>query len=250
MKKLSENEAFQEEQQKLKNLKGMKKVQYIWDYYKIPIIVILAVTIGTVSYVRSVVSEKEALLYTTLIDMEFDDVLAENLDRNFVVDILGLNPSRQEVFLSSSSYYTEEEANANFQFAMALQTRTLADLSAHRMDVVLMDQKALDGYAKEGYLMDLEAFLSEEDPDFLSQLQPELAKASVIISDNRSEVLLNEEVEYEAVTEDQSVGILVSDRSLFSGSDVIVPDPLYLGVISNTEREDTVLAYLHYLTGK
>ncbi len=28
------------EREKLKNLHGLKKVQYIWDYYKLPIVVL------------------------------------------------------------------------------------------------------------------------------------------------------------------------------------------------------------------
>lgn len=248
MRKLSENETFREERQKLKDLKGRKKIQYIWDYYKIPILVVLAVVIGVSSYVRTILSEKEAVLYTTVVDMEYDEALAKKMDTDFVSDCLGLNPSRQEVFLSPTTFFTEEEADMNIQYAIALQTRTLADLSAHRMDVVLMDQKALDGYAGEGYLMDLDTFLSEQEPALLDELQPFLTRATVILSDNQSEVLLNEELEYEAVTEEQAVGINVSDWPFFA--DAGLPAPLYLGIINNSERPEMVLQYLHYLLGK
>ena len=234
------------EREKLKNLKGFKKVEYIWDYYKIPIIIVLAAVLLGGTYIHDILAQKDAVLYTTLVNLDYDDVLEEKLDARFISDYLQRDPKKEEVALGVLTYLSDSDLDhADTQYAMAMQTRLLADLNAHLIDVVLMNEKAFEGFASSGFLLELDDLLDSEDPELRNLLQKDLKKATVILSDNHSEVLLNPELEYEAVTEEQVVGIDVSDWAFFS--DAGFPSSIYLGIITNSPRTEKALEYIRYL---
>lgn len=244
-KNTEERTELQAEREKLKNLKGFKKLEYIWDYYKISILAILFGAIFVGSYVHGLVSQKDAVLYTTLVNLPSDETLEEKLDTLYIRQIPG-NTRKEEVALSTLSNFSGNALDGmDTQYVMAMQTRLLADLSARRMDVVLMDQAGFEEFAASGYLLELDALLDSADPELKNLLRKYLKEAAVVVSDNQEEVLLNADIPYEETTENQIVGIDVSEWSIFS--DAGLPSPVYLGIIGVSPRTEEALDYIRYL---
>jgi hypothetical protein len=107
-----------------------------------------------------------------------------------------------------------------------------------------MNQESYDLLSGSGYLLDL------EDAQATTQaLTPEaenlLTTNTVILSDNRIEVELNEADEYEADTIEQVNALDVTALPLFA--DYPEDESFYLGIIANTPRLDESLAYLQYV---
>lgn len=155
-------------------------------------------------------------------------------------------PKKEKVELYDGLYLTEDADDTDYGYVYATNTKITSSIAGGLLDVVLMDNKAFDIFAKRGYLCNIEQLLSQETPDLYQELQRCLVENTVIIEDNSIDVLLDSSVAYMAVTEEYPMAIDISQLNLiqkegFDGT-------LYLGIITNTPHADTAVAYLQYLT--
>ena len=141
-----------EELQTLRQLHGWKRLDHIWTYYKLPIVLaaIALYMVGYLAYRQA--TRKEDVLYLALVNVSPGETLTGQLTGGFAQD-QGLTP-KQQVYLYSGLLLTENE-NADQQYVYASEVRVLAAVTAGQMDVVLMDQEARDAFAAQGYLADL-----------------------------------------------------------------------------------------------
>ena len=79
-----------------------------------------------------------------------------------------------------------------------------------------------------------------------SRISGQLTENVVILEDNEIAHQLDESVPYQAVTETTANALLLSSFALFEQAGF--SGDVYLGVIGNTPRMDTVLQYIDYLT--
>ena len=82
----------------LDHLHGKQKIQYIWDYYKLPAIICL-IFLYIISYtVYGHFTRKETLLYTGLVNVSASEQLTDELSLSFL-DFLDVNSSKKELKL-------------------------------------------------------------------------------------------------------------------------------------------------------
>ncbi len=241
-------EALEPEERKwsLKDVHGTAKIGYIWEYYKLPI-VIIGIFLYIVGYlVYGSLTHKDTVLYTALINVSAGDTFTEELSTGFL-DYLGANVKKETVELYDGLYLTEDESDADYGYVYASNTKITASVAGGLLDVVLMDQTAFDLLSKNGYLCNMEQLLSQETPELYKGLQARLVENTVIIEDNSIDTQLDSSVAYTAVTDEypMAVDLSQSDLILKEGFD----GTLYLGIIANTPRTDAAIAYLRYLTG-
>lgn len=141
-----------EELQTLRQLHGRKRLDHIWTYYKLPIVLaaIALYMVGYLAYRQA--TRKEDVLYLALVNVSPGETLTQQLTDGFAQD-QGLTP-KQQVYLYSGLLLTENES-ADQQYVYASEVRVLAAVTAGQMDVVLMDQEARDAFAAQDYLADL-----------------------------------------------------------------------------------------------
>lgn len=218
----------------LKELHGLAKIQYIWDYYKVPMAVacILIYIIGYTVYGH--VTHKDRPIYVALVNITAGDQLKQQLSDGFL-EYAGLNSSKNQAYLYTGLYLTANPDSDYYSYTYASRLKILAALDAEQMDIVLADQEAFDAFSEEGYLYDLEAILAERDPQLYQKLS-----SSLIMGRPGSEASGSSALEDQA-----PVGIDLSQSPLirqagFDGS-------VYLGVIGNSPRPDMVVKYLEYL---
>ena len=91
------------ELEKLKTLHGPQKIRYIWDYYKLPIVVlcILLYILGYSLYGHF--THKEKILYTALVNVSASDSLTEQLSTGFL-DSLDQDTSKTTMQLYTGLY--------------------------------------------------------------------------------------------------------------------------------------------------
>ncbi len=68
-----------------KKLAPEKKVEYIWDYYKFPIIIALVAVIGLISLTVSLINHKKVTLNCLVLNDMYNDSLADALHDEFAV---------------------------------------------------------------------------------------------------------------------------------------------------------------------
>lgn len=231
-------------QDTLHNLQGMKKVQYIWDYYKLPLIISGIILYVIVYILYRNLSYKDTVLYVALVNVNAGETLTEQLDQGFM-ETLDINTSKNKLHLYSGLYLTDDENNTYHEYTYASQMKILASIDGELLDVVLMDKEAFDAFSQNGYLCNLDELLSEENPALYEDLKPFIVSNIVIIEDNSFELQFDTSIPYSAVTEEYPMGLDISQAQLIRQAGF--EETVYLGIISNSPRTDTAVTYLQYL---
>ena len=188
---------------KIRSLHGRQRLRYIWDYYKLPLAV-LCILIYIIGYI-------------TLINVSAGEGFTSGLTSGYL-DYLGKDPSRNEVELMTGLYLTDNESDPNYEYTYASQAKFLASVNSQELDMVLMNQAALDILSRNDYLCDLGDLLSSSDPDLYSQTS-------------------------EYITENTALDLSQSPLIQQTG----FSDTVYLGIIANSARQDAAVEYIKYL---
>ena len=133
----------------LRSLHGGKKIQYIWDYYKLPLAILCIVlyVIGYVLYGR--LTHKDTVLYTALVNVSAGTDLTRGLGNDFL-DYLNLDPSKNKLELYTGLYLTDDETNEYHEYTYASRMKIQAAIDGELMDVVLMNREAFDAFSQSG----------------------------------------------------------------------------------------------------
>ena len=215
-----------------------QKAEYIFAYYKLPLVLALVAIVTVSSITRWVITHKQAILYVAYVNVVPDEHLDETLTKDFVA-AEGYSGLKSEVVCYRDLYLSQDADQQSHQYAYASRLKVMAAVDAEQLDVVLMNREAYDLLSASGYLLDLEAAQLPSDAKGL------LTTNTVVLSDNAIEVELNEADTYEAETLEQTNALEVSGLSLFA--DYPSDESFYLGIIANSPRLDESLAYLSYV---
>lgn len=230
-----------------KNLHGMQRVQFIWDYYKLQLLVICIVIYAVFFAVRLRLTHKDTVLYAALVNVSAGEDLTDALTGRYLA-ARGTDPAKNTCTLYSGLYLTDDENSVYHEYVYASRMKLLAAIDGKELDLAIMDQEAFDAFSQNGYLCDLDALLKKDDPALYATLQPYLVKNISILEDNSFEVMFDDTLEYDATTEEYTMGIDLSASPLFE--DAGFGDKVYLGVLANSPRMGEVWEYLRYLCGE
>ncbi len=219
------------------------KAEYIYTYYKLPILLGLIALYLCCSALYRQLTKKEVILYSAHINLSVGDELNAQLNERFV-SASGADPKRAEIYLYSGLYLSNNPSLENYEYQYASNLKLMAAIEAKQLDIVLMNQEAYDIFSQKGYLLDLHSLLPPGG-SLYSLLEPHLMTNTVILEDNAIEYSLNEATRYQAVTEEVTNGLDVSAFPLFQ--DAGFQDPVYLGVVGNSPRLSAAVQYIKYL---
>lgn len=226
-------------------MKFGKKIQYIWDYYKFPLVV-LCIFLYVIGYfLYGHFTRKDTILYTALVNVSASESLTRQLSTNFIPYIKE-DSSKKELQLYTDLYLTDDENNPNHEYTYASRMKILASIDGEQLDVVLMNKESFDAFSQNGYLYNLEELLSNEYPALYEKWKPYLVTNTIILEDNSTDVQLDSSISYQAVTEEAPTGLAISQTGLLH--DAGFSDTVYLGIVANTPRADTAVHYIQYLT--
>ena len=173
-----------------------------------------------------------------MINISFGEEIQKRLTEDFLTETGG-NPRRQEVYLYRDLYLSEDADALNHEYAYASKVKLGGAISAEKLDLVLMNREAYDIFSRQGYLLELASFPGADSP-FLTENE-------VILSDNSVDYLLGNTAEEQVVTKTVPNSLAVSSIPLFREAGF--NGDLYLGVISNSPRQEEAATYLRYLLG-
>ena len=194
----------------LRSLHGRKKWEHLWAYYKLPLVLILIAlyVIGYISYRN--LTRKEDVLYLAMVNVSAGSDLTEQLTDGFAQE--QQLTRKQQVNLLEGLLLSESDS-ADEQYVYASEMKLLGAISAQRLDIVLMDEKACAALQEEGYFLDLRTL----DSSF-GQLDG-----------------LN----------DAGTALNISDTPFLSPAGF--SGKVYLGVVQNAPHPERSAAYIRYL---
>jgi len=219
------------------------KAEYIYTYYKLPILLVLIELCLFCSAMYRQITKKEVVLYSAYINISVGDDLNAQLSEGFV-SASGADLKKAEIYLYSGLYLSNNPSLENYEYQYASNLKLMAAIEAKQLDIVLMNKEAYDIFSQKGYLIDLHTLLSPGG-SLYSLLEPHLMTNTVILEDNATEYMLNETNRYRAITEEVTNGLDISAFPLLQEAGF--QDSVYLGVVGNSPRLSAAIQYIEYL---
>ena len=222
-----------------------KKLDHIYTYYKWPILLGLVVLIVLGSVLHQHLTKKEPVLYLAFANVSVGEDLESGLTDGFL-RFLGADAKKQEVYLYSDLYLSDNADTLNHEYAYASRMKLMGAVSAGKLDLVLMNREAYDFLSRSGYLMELSPAFLADDAALYAQVLPILSSNEVVLSDNSIEYQLGEAETHQVETETVQNALDVSSLPLFARAGF--PDAVYLGVIANSERLADCIEFISYVS--
>ncbi|MCD7745507.1 MAG: hypothetical protein LUI13_09540 [Lachnospiraceae bacterium] len=151
---------------KLKTLSWKARLAYVWDYYKLQmviiVVIILAINLGFTIYHNLQI---DTLLYVYMVNCNTYYVDPDELVEDYT-EYLGGIGDKEEISMDTSVLLDEEDYSTSY----ANQMKFTAVISAQMADVVLMDEENFEEYAGWSYFFDLREVLTEEQLEQWSDL--------------------------------------------------------------------------------
>lgn len=235
------------EREKLRELHGKKKMEYILEYYRAPIIIAL-VAILVISYtVYTKLHEKTDVTSLTCVSIYFPDEIMDQLTTPFLTDYLELNPKKYDIPVDANLTVMDDGSPENAEYSYTSQMKVVAYISAGQMDLVFMGQRGFDYFSASGFLMNMEEVIREYDPELYDVIKDDLADNNYIVSDNTEELTKDPTLDYKAELEQAPFALDVSDLDLFR--DFAGDQHLFLSLATNSGNIEASMQFLRYLYG-
>ena len=196
-----------------KQLSSKQKLQYIWDYYKIHIIVTVVLICAIFSIVKTVKHAGSVDLYVAYVNVAVDDKVTDEF----------ANSSGLIISSYKDLLITENPSSENLEYAYASSMKLTSAISADRLDVIIGDSYAMAYANKAEYLVDIEDFVRANNPQLLDKLKP------LFLLDNNG----------------KAYAIDVSGFAPFA--DAGYSEPIYLGIIAADSHISSKLTLLSTL---
>ncbi len=222
-------DSLQEEKKKLKNMSIKDRLWYIWEYYKIPILSIMAAlaligSIGSAMYQNRFETALSCFILNSRPGSDAD-LLSSYFDQDFR-QYAGLDENVKIDVDSSMSLTFDESAMSELTYASL--AKVTAVISTKDLDIMIGNPETAAHYGSMGGFADLKELLPADVYDKVK---------------DRLYMTTNEETGETAAT-----GIFIGETDFCDRTGLIMEEPV-LSVVSNSTRTDTCLKLIRYILG-
>ena len=163
-----------------------QKRSYFWDYWRIPVLVIVVIAVVLISLIRSMVTSKETMLSVTVVDPTEDTSFTSYVEA--FADENGI--PRDQLAVGDIVIGTAQTGGGAYsQAGMAFYVR----MQAGSEDIVILPETVFEEFATSGYFLDLtdvvptewkdKLVISEQRYDEMNEVQPEPIACGIRMKD-------------------------------------------------------------------
>ncbi len=223
-------DSMQEERDKLKNMSVKDRLWYIWEYYKIPIIiavvaVIFISSIGSAIYNNRFETALSCVIFNSRPASEADSV-DDYFNQGFRQYIDLNEDAKIEVDYSMSPTFDESSMN---EFTYAQLAKITAMISSKSLDVMIGKPETIDHFGEMGGFVDLKEILPA---DIYDKVEDHLY------------FVTNQEI-----GENTACGLLIGSTDFCDKTGLIIDEPI-LTIMSNSTHTDTAVELIRYVFGQ
>lgn len=211
---------MKEEMQKLKTMSGKDKCWYIWEYYKIPILIGLGVIFLLVTLLPSIINRKDPVYTCYIINNPIFDDSYTTLKDGFTT-YANIDPKEEWDLDSSMVIDLQNSMDSGYEYYMKIT----AVIAAKGLDTMIGDQEVIENYSVLAGLLNLQETLPADILDLV---------------DSRLYYVTNEE------GESIPCAIEVTDSAALKNAG-IRQDTLYFSIVGNSPHIDMSILFLKYL---
>lgn len=220
-------DTLKEEGRKLKKMNHKEKFWYIWEYYKIPINLVI-VAIVLICSVGSTISHNrfETALSCVILNSRpasETDSVDEYFQQGFRQFIGLKEDTKIDIDYSMSPTFDESSMN---EFTYAQLAKISAMISSKQLDVMIGKPATMDHFGEMGGFVDLKKLLPGDVYD--------RAKENLYFITNQE------------TGEKTACGLLIGGTNFSQKTGLIIDDPI-LAVMSNSTHTDTAVELIRYV---
>ena len=219
---------FREEREQIRKAPLPQKLGYFKDYYLMPTIFILFVSVVGILLLRSTVFRRPESLYVTMINFAAEDTAEENVEKAF--EKQALESKRDYIAIDSNTYIAADMEESEFiKYGYEDEQKLLSLIMSGSLDFVVSGEDVIERYIAQEWFDDLRTIL---DPELVESL------------DKEGKLLYAGEVPVAVCVDDAS--LLTSNYS-YNGKEGV---SLYAAFPTGSKRRALAAEFLLFLMGK
>ena len=230
-------EEIKEQTRKLKEMDSRQKLQYIWDYYKAPLIIALLVIYALAAFIHNRLTYKPTVFNLVLIDSSVTDLINESLLDGYAEYNKNFNPGKEQLSLRAD--YNTADLDQGFY---SNRQKLMMEYGSGTIDATLAPKAAIEELAPNQAFADLSAVLPEELTDRISAEGRELIYTSY--KDPSTGKVYKLPV---AVNVSDSAPIKKGFTDINGKTFPYFDRDCYLAISPNSEYMDNCILFLNYL---
>jgi hypothetical protein len=217
---------FKKERDEIKNAPLNKKLQYVWNYYWVQILIVVGLILTMAGVFFVVTNKKEPVLNGIYVNCQNEDYVNKELIKEFVEE-QEIDLKKQEIyFVTNLAYRLDDGMTSGSTNKQTTQALTIYHESK-TMDFVIAQKEIMVELALKNYFADLADILTEEqykalEPYFISFPNSKGEQVPVLIDMSKSQILKE-------------------------GFDEEAKDSLVFGVVTGAPHVEMVGEYIEYL---
>ena len=231
------NDEIRKQTDKLKDMDIKQRLQYIWDYYKLHIILVLVVLFAVFSFIRDKATSKQTVFYVAMLDSNVTETVQSTLLDGFADTLDGFD-SEHETMMINADYDTKAGGQIGFAFIQKI----VADYSVGAIDATIAPLESIREFAEHQAYGDLSELLPDE-------MYEKLKKDGYdFIYVTYEDPATGEKHEYPAAVDITSTPYIEEGFTDLSGEHhPYYDDRCYYAISPNSSHPDTCIAFLSYL---
>lgn len=223
----TDEEMKKDRRARLAAMSPREKAVYFLDYYKYPVLGVIAGILLLALIVHEIAGNKPDAFNAEFLNAAYWDS-GEAAAR--FADAAGIDLTKENCTFSTDLLTTQD--NDNFtQTDLYTMEKVMVRISAAEIDVLAADEALFMQYAEEGLFMDLREVFGGEIPE---KYRDAVVTAAVVDADGN-------------VKGNAPCGIRLEDASFFNEYNVYPMGGAVIGVPANTKRPERVRAFLEFM---
>lgn len=203
--------------ERLKSMTFKEKADYMWEYYKLHFIAIIAVIATIIYIINSVTGNKEIVLNVVFVGETVNISAIEELNQELTEALI---PEEQREDMEISLQYVN--LGAGPQHSMAEMQKFTTLLSADAYDVIISEEETYELLSDQGAVSDLNREADLEETDLQG---------------------------HEVIESETGQPIAIRTREMDKIDDIISIEEAYLYLPSDPQNTEYIQPFVQYLTG-
>lgn len=147
------------EKKKFKDMNFKGKAQYIWDYYRVPIIVVAGILFLSIFIIKDIISNnRETYLNACMINTNYIYDTETTLINDYI-NYAGVDTDAMQLNID---YSMKIDLEGGDQMSLAYQQKIMALFAANELDLMIADNNLIDSYASADAFANIEEFLPDD----------------------------------------------------------------------------------------
>lgn len=224
---------------RFKELNTSKKLQYIWDYYKAPILIVVAVLFVLVSFIRNRLAYKPTVFNLVMIDSNVTDLIEGSLLDGFASYCKDFDPDTQQI-----SLHADYDSSTFDEGIYSNRQRILAEYNVGSIDATIAPKKVIEDLGQSQTFGDLKDILP---PDLMERI---MSSGYDLICISYTDPATDETHEYPAAINISSSAEIKKGFTDANGETIPYYDTdCYYAISPNSSYIDHDILFLEYLLG-